>query len=675
MTGHRLTLVACTACWLAAAGVFAADAGPDVQITIDAARPGAEVNPHMYGIFFEEINHGGDGGLYAELIRNRSFEDANVPEGMELRDGFAVVEKCRDRIPWQGAKEPLPGWIAVARGGGRAALHRDATKPLKAAQTHGLRMEIERAGDGALAGAANTGYWGIATQQGAKYDLSLHVRAADGFRGTLRAALEDARGNPVSSTVAFSKLGAEWQKLEGTLQAGATRSDARLALYADAPGTLWLDVVSLFPQETFLRRKNGLRPDLAQMLKDLQPGFLRFPGGCITEGLTLEQGFQWKKTVGEIAERPGVWNSMWGYRRTDGLGYHEYLQLAEDIGATPIFCLNMGIACTIHSRGIECPPADVPRYLQDALDAIAYANDPSTTAFGALRAKHGHAQPFGMKYVNVGNELNCATYTERYSLFYRAIKAQFPAVQTIAYGAVGRPRAPVEMKDLHDYRNEDWFLKNVDRFDAYDRSGPKIACMEIAAHARPHHTLYNALLEAAYMLGLERNADVVRLVSYAPLFLNVNHPNAWKPDLIHFDNRRACGTPSYYAQQLFMHHRPDVVLPAAIAGRDAAGVYVIAGKDRTGGEVIVKLVNLTGRERSVEVLLIGDDARGAKGDEAPVKEIVLTSGDKLDTNTLEQPTKVAPVGRQFQARGAAVARQVPPYSLTVWRWPMQKGNP
>lgn len=629
----------------------------DATVTVDLKRDGVEVNPHMYGIFFEEINHAGDGGLYAELVRNRSFEDCNVPEGMVLENGFAVA-KCRDRIPWP-PKEPVPGWIVVGKDGSAANMALDKSRLLNRSQVTSLRLAIGKAGKTNPAGIANTGYWGMAFRAGASYLLSLHACSDAAFEGSLSAVLEDGDGKPLSDPLLLGTPGAEWKKLSGMLTAKGTTAQGRLALYGDAPGALWLDVVSLFPQDTWGQRPNGLRADLVQLLKDLKPGFIRFPGGCVTEGLTLEQGFAWKKTIGDIAERPGVWNAMWGYRRTDGLGYHELLQLAEDTGATALFCNNMGIACTIHTQGgVPCPPEQIRQYVDDTVDAIEYALGGPDTRWGAVRAKNGHPAPFDLKYVNIGNELNSREYTERYPAFHNAVKAKFPNVVTIAYAPVGRPKAPVEIKDLHDYRDDAWFLKNLNRFDDHDRKGPKLANMELAVRNRTNHTLHNALLEAAYMLGLERNADLVRLVSYAPLFLNVKDAR-WVPDLIHFDNHRSFGTPSYYAQMLFMHHRPDVTLPTSVEA--AEQLYALAGKDRQRGEVILKIVNL-GDERVVRIALNGATEVGETG-----TEIVLTSASDLDQNTFETPRKVAPVTREIQLEGPAFSSRVAARSMTVFR--------
>lgn len=641
--------------WIACLVALSLSARSQTRVEVDAAAEGPEVNPHMYGIFFEELGHSGDGGLYAELVRNRSFEDCNVPEGMTFSNGFAVA-RCRDKIPWP-PKEPVPGWIVVKKAAGAAAMQLDKSVPLNAAQQTSLRLEIQSAGGG----VANTGYWGMSFKEDAAYHLNFFARCD--FKGVMTAVLEDRDGNAVSPEVTLAGPGREWKRLSATLTARSTTYDGRLALYAGAPGTVWIDVVSLFPADTFNGRSNGLRPDLAQMLKDLRPGFLRFPGGCVTEGLTLEQGHAWKKTIGDIAERPGVWNAMWGYRRTDGIGMLELLQLAEDIGAVSLFCNNMGIACTIHTAGgVPCRADQLPSYVADTVDAISYAVDPATTPWGALRAKHGHPAPFALPYVNIGNELNSREYTERYPAFYQAVKAKYPGITAIAYAPVGRPKAVVEIKDVHDYRDEKWFLENLRRFDSADRHGPKVSNMELACRGPLNHTLRAALLESAYMLGLERNADVVRLVSYAPLLSNVRHEGAWKPVLIYFDNHRAYGTPSYYAQMLFMHHRPDVVLSTKVGGTAGDGLVALAGRDRKTGEIVVKIVNLTDEDRPVELAI-----RNAGALQDSATEWLLTSADPKAQNSFEQPRNVVPVERQIRTGGTALARTVPRQSFTVLR--------
>ncbi len=661
-TGFRVALDVPTAQWITtgAAPPTGSNTSASATVEIDAAAETANVNPHMYGIFFEEINHAGDGGLYGELVRNRSFEDCNVPEGMKLEGGFAVA-KCRDKIPWP-PKEPVPGWIMANKQGASSAMLLDKEKVLNSAQATSLRWEITAATKEHPAGIANTGYWDMAFTDGETCDLNLFACAAPGFAGALTAVLEARDGTAISNTASVRDIGGDWKQFHFTLPAKSTRHDARLALYSDAPGTIWLDVVSLFSRETYNGRPNGFRADLLRMLKDLRPGFVRFPGGCVTEGLTLEQGHAWKKTIGDIADRPGVWNAMWGYRRTDGLGMLEFLQLAEDIGATALFCNNMGIACTIHTPGgVPCPTDQIQSYVDDTVDAISYAIDPPTTKWGALRAAHGHPEPFRLDYVNIGNELNSREYTERYPAFYQAVKDRYPAITTIAYAPVGKPKAPVEIKDLHDYRDEAWFRANMNRFDQHDRQGPRLATMEFSVRNRNTHTLHNALLEAAYMIGLERNADLIRLVAYAPLFMNTNDKR-WEPDLIHFDNHRVYGTPSYYTQQLFMHHRPDAVLATRVdAGKDP-DFFVLAGRDKTHSEIVIKIVNLGNAEKPVN-LSISNAGALSQG----VAEWVLTSPDPLDKNSFETPAKVAPATKVSKIDGNSFVRIVPPHSFTVLR--------
>lgn len=626
-------------------------------ISVDCSQPGPRVNPHMYGIFFEELNHSGEGGLYAELIRNRSFEDGNLPEGMQLIDGFAMTAPNRKKIAWPPTKDEIPGWTPIKHTGADFDIALDTEKPLNQAQKHSLKISIRRG----TAGIANTGFWGIALKARETYNLSLYARSGAGFKGRMLAALEDEKGKPLSKPAPITGIGPEWKKLTGKLVADTTYNNARLALYVDSPGSVWLDVVSLFPRHTYGERPNGLRADLVEMLKDLRPGFMRFPGGCITEGLTLEQGYHWKDTIGDIAQRPGVWNSMWGYRRTDGLGFHELLQLCEDTSAAPMFCLNVGVACTIHSPGISAPMSDMKKYVDDAVDAISYANDPPTQNWGKLRAKNGHPKPFVIKYVNIGNELRGEAYSERYPLFYARIKARYPDVLTIAYAGIGsNTKTPIEILDIHDYRDDAWFLSRMNQWDSYDRT-KRISCTELAVRNHTNHTLHNALLEAAYLIGMERNADVVRAVSYAPLFLNTNHPSPWEPDLIHFNNHQVFGTPSYYVQKLFMTNRPDVVLKTEVQAAPQT-VYALAGKDEKNNEIVVKAVNLAGTEQPVTIDLKGITRLGAKA-----VATVLTSGDEMDRNSFAEPTKVSPVTRTISVAGPSFTYTLQKHSMTVIR--------
>ena len=496
-------------------------------LTVNVAQPGPKVSPLLYGIFFEEINHAGDGGIYAELVRNRGFEDSDTPQAWSLVEGGSRL--------------------------GRMSLVTD--QPLNDKTPHSLRLEIGQAGEGRV-GAANEGYWGISVTKGAEYELSLFARGDERFRGPLTVSLEHAAGG-VYAEERIASLSGAWQRYTCTLTAKATDPGARLVIAADSPGTVWLDVVSLFPKATWKNRPNGLRADLTQMLADLKPSFVRFPGGCFVEGDQLANAFRWKNTIGDLAERPGHSN-LWGYRSTDGLGYHEYLQLCEDIGAEPLFVINCGMA-----HGGNVPLDQLDPWVQDALDAIEYANGPADSQWGALRAAQGHPKPFGLKYLEIGNENGGPEYEERYVRFYDAIKQRYPELQLIADVRV--TSRPMDIVDEHYYSNPEFFASRAHAYDRADRKGPRIYVGEYAVTQQcGQGNLRAALGEAAFMTGLERNSDAVVMASYAPLFVNVNN-RAWNPDAICLNSSACYGTPSYHVQRLFSENRGEVVLPSTIA--------------------------------------------------------------------------------------------------------------
>ncbi|MBC7288898.1 MAG: hypothetical protein H5T86_12850, partial [Armatimonadetes bacterium] len=508
------------------------------EITINAAEPGHRISPRLWGIFFEEINHAGDGGLYAELLRNRDFEDGTPPHA----------------------------WTLIQTMGARGRMAIDDSMPLNQHTPHSLRLEIIRLGGGRV-GVANSGYWGIPVRKGGRYLLSFFARA-EGFRGKLTASLENL--GAVYARAEASGVSRQWKRFTCTLLCSGDDPAAQLVLSATTPGKVWLDVVSLFPEDTFKHRPNGLRADLAKMLCDLRPSFCRFPGGCFVEGDKLANAFRWKLTIGPIWERPGHWN-LWGYRSTDGLGFHEYLQMCEDLGAEPLFVINCGMS---HTDFV--PLNKMQEWVQDALDAIEYANGPCDSKWGALRAAAGHPEPFGLRMVEIGNENGGPAYEERYALFYDAIKAHYPDILLVANVPVSS--RPVDILDEHFYSSPDWFASQARRYDAYRRDGPKIFVGEYACtQGCGQGNLRAALGEAAFMTGIERNSDVVIMAAYAPLFVNVND-RRWNPDLINFDATRCYGTPSYYVQQMFSLNRGDVVLPATVQVPPIAGRReIIAG--------------------------------------------------------------------------------------------------
>jgi len=495
-------------------------------LKVDLSKPGAKISPMLYGIFFEEINHAGDGGLYAEMIRNRSLEDARTPEG----------------------------WSLLTENGAEGTISVDSAQPLNVRNPHALRLDIARARPGRV-GVANTGHWGISIARGRRYRLTLYARRSKDFSGPASVSLESGTGR-VYARKTIKGLAEDWKRFTRFLTSDGDDPSARLVISTSSPGTIWLDMVSLFPQDTWKRRPNGLRPDLAKMLSDLKPSFVRFPGGCFVEGDILENAFRWKNTIGDIVTRPGHWN-LWGYRSTDGLGYHEYLQMCEDLGAKPLFVINCGM-----SHGGNVPMDQLESWVQDALDAIEYANGPTTSQWGALRSQNGHPAPFGLKYMEIGNENGGPAYEERYARFYDAIKARYPEIQLIANVPVAS--RPMDILDEHYYASPERFASQAHRYDSYHRKSPQIYVGEYACTQNcGQGNLRAALGEAAFMTGIERNPDIVAMASYAPLFVHV-HDRKWNPDAIAFDSSRCYGTPSYWVQQLFSLNRGDIVLPTQL---------------------------------------------------------------------------------------------------------------
>jgi alpha-L-arabinofuranosidase len=544
------------------------------KLIIDANRPGHAISPTLYGIFFEDINCSADGGLYGELVRNRNFEDAATPDY----------------------------WSAVNSGVAEVTTRVDSTLPVSSKNLHSLEVRVAKLGSG-RAGVANEGFWGIPVMQGEAYELSFFARGEPGFKGPLVCSIE-SRDGVVYAEAKVNTLTSEWNRYRFSLLASKTDPKARLVIATSIAGTFWLDMVSLFPEATWNHRPNGLRSDLAEMLVGLKPSFVRFPGGCWVEGDTMSLAYRWKQTINDPAERRTQHN-IWQYEATHGIGYHEYLHLCEDLHAEPLFVINCGMS---HKENV--PLDKMPEFVQDALDAIEYANGPATSTWGAIRTRNGHAEPFNLKYMEIGNENGGAAYQERYALFYDAIKAKYPEMHLVVNEWGGRPaNRPVEVVDEHYYSSPEFFMKNADKYDSYDRQGGKVYVGEYAVtQGCGQGNLRAAIGEAAFMTGLERNSDVVLMASYAPLFANVNYKK-WNPDLINFDGSRAYGLPSYYVQKMFSQNRGDVVLPIKldspeVAPRPRAGAIGV-GTWRTEAEF--KDIKVTRRS---ETLLDCDFARG-----------------------------------------------------------------
>ena len=549
----------------------------EATLTIEADKPGHPISPTLYGIFFEDINCSADGGLYAELVRNRNFEEGDRPEY----------------------------WSVISSGVAQVVAKVDSSLPISAKNLHSLMVRVMKPGSG-RAGVANEGYWGIPVVQGRSYELSFFARGETGFKGPLVCSIE-SRDGVIYAEAKLNSLSPEWNHLHFSLIARNTDPKARLVIATTHPGTFWLDMVSLFPRETWLQRTNGLRPDLAEMLAGLKPSFMRFPGGCWVEGDTMSQAYRWKQTINDPSERHTQHN-IWQYEATHGIGYHEYLQLCEDLHAESLFVINCGMA---HKDRV--PLDKMSEFVQDALDAIEYANGPPTSTWGAVRARNGHAEPFRLKYMEIGNENGGRAYQERYALFYDAIKAKYPEMHLIADEWGGRPDSrPIEIVDEHYYSSPEFFMQNADKYDTYSRQGRKVYVGEYAVtQGCGQGNLRAAVGEAAFMTGLERNSDVVLMASYAPLFANVNYKK-WNPDLINFDGSRVYGLPSYYVQKMFSENRGEVVLPLTVEAPEAAthprSGAIGVGTWRTEAEF--KDIKVT---RDNEPLFRCDFAKGTEG--------------------------------------------------------------
>jgi len=493
-----------------------------IELKFDLNNRGDLVTEDHYGIFYEEINHAGDGGLYAELVRNRSFEED---------------------------MSKLIGWSSV----GNAEMSLTTDKLLNAVQLRALKVNLKSDN----AGVRNEGYWGINVVNGREYDLSFWFRAEDSYDGNIVAELQNGNGQNLGRATISVKATQEWQKYTAKITATGSDAQGYLALKGDKKGVIFLDVVSLFPP-TFKGRKNGCRPDLAQMLADMHPRFMRFPGGCYIEGSWGDgqtNRFEWKKTIGPIEERPGHMNRNWDYKVTDGQGYHEYLELAEDLGANAMFVVNMGIG---HDWRVD--ENDIDPFIQEALDAIEYANGSTDTYYGRLRAQNGHPEPFNLKYLEIGNEqefmLNRNDYMKRYMQFYHAIKTRWPNLHLIADSYLFDDiTEPVELKDEHYYESPDFFISQYGRYDNQSKSTTHIYVGEYAV-TKDYGTLGNmnaAIGEAVFMQGCENNSEAVTMMSYAPIFTHEDNFN-WRPDMIRFNSSMSYGTPSYHVQKMFSNN-------------------------------------------------------------------------------------------------------------------------
>lgn len=636
-----------------------------LELEVNAANSITKIQPTMYGIFFEDINFAADGGLYAEMVKNRSFEF---------------------ETPLMGWKQPNTRIHSLNQNSGIAVTINTSENK---ANKNFVRITIN---DDTGYEIINEGFRGMGIKKDALYDLSFKAANQNGSVKKIIFQLVD-KDKKILAETSVVPNSAEWKSYSAQLSAKFTEYKAALKISFEGTGTIDLDMISLFPKETWKNRKGGLRKDIVQLLHDLKPGFLRFPGGCIVEGRTLAQRYQWKKTVGDVENRELLinrWNTEFAHKSTPdyfqsfGLGFFEYFQLSEHLGAEPLPILSCGIACQFNT-GELVPIAELDPYVQDALDLIEFANGPVTSKWGKLRADMGHPQPFNLKMIGVGNEQWGYQYVERFKVFQAALKAKHPEIILVSgtgpfpdgphfdYAKAEMKKLNVELLDEHYYKDSKWFRENAKRYDSYDRNGPKIFAGEYAAQsvgpASPENknTWETAFSEAAFMTGLERNADLVTLTSYAPLLA---HADAWQwaPDLIWFNNLEAYGSANYYVQKLFSNNKGTDLIAITHKGEPVAGqsdLFASAVTDEKTRQLIVKIINAAAKPQATSINVSGAKLKGAG------KIIHLSSPNLSDENSFSSPKNIFPSENKFSTKGNKFNIELPAYSVTVLQLDMK----
>ena len=615
---------------LAAAYCAVAQPNPAV-LTIQLDKPISKVSPTLYGLMTEEINYSYDGGLYAEMVRNRTFQSN-----------------------WSGVLY----WYLVENGNAQAKMQADrATGPSEALNTS-LRLDVSQADEQNQAGVLNGGYWGMALEPNTTYKGSFYAKADSDALSTVTARLISSRDGRVLASTSVSGITTAWKQHEFTLKTGGIQpsSSNYLVLTVAHAGTLWLNLVSLFPP-TYHNRANGNRIDIMEKLAAMHPAFLRFPGGNYLEGDHIADRFDWKKTIGPLLDRP-THESPWRYHSSDGMGLLEFLQWCEDLNMQPVLAVYAGYS--LQQEHVN-PGPDLEPYVQDALDEIEYVTGGSETKWGAVRAKNGHAQPFKLTYVEIGNEDQfdrSGSYDSRYEQFYKAIKAKYPDLQIIATTPVKSIRPDVI--DDHYYRRATDFFRDTTHYDQTDRSGPKIFVGEWATReGAPTPNFGAALGDAAWMTGMERNSDIIVMASYAPLLVNVNPGGMqWETDLIGYDAMRSYGSPAYYAQVIFGTYVGDARLASTLENGGPKLFYSVT-KDTRRNRVYVKLVNAASTPQRIDLKFTGATL------EKTGKVVMLKASNTEATNTLDSPSNIVPVDTPLQNVGSDLHYTAPAYSIQV----------
>ena len=633
------------------------------ELVIQTKKLGAEIQPTMYGLFFEDINYGADGGLYAELVKNRSFE---FPQNLMGWKTFGHVTLKDD-----GPFERNPHYVRLAYPG------------------H----------DHKRTGLENEGFFGIGVKAGEEYRFSVWARLPEGSSSE-KIRVEIVKPSTSAENHAFASQeltidSKEWKKYQVILKPKLTEDKSILRIFLASKGTIDLEHVSLFPVDTWKGHENGLRKDLAQALYDIKPGVFRFPGGCIVEGTDLNTRYDWKKTVGPVENRPlneNRWHYTFqnrffpDYYQSYGMGFYEFFLLSEEIGSEPLPVLSCGLACQFQNSDPHAHVAvcDLDSYIQDALDLIEFANGAVTTKWGKVRADMGHPAPFNLKFIGIGNEQWGSEYPERLEPFMKAIRKAHPEIKII--GSSGpdsegkqfeylwpeMKRLKADLVDEHFYRPESWFLSQGARYDNYDRKGPKVFAGEYACHGKGKKwNHFNAsLLEAAFMTGLERNADIVHMATYAPLFAHVEGWQ-WRPDMIWFDNLKSVRSVSYYVQQLYAHNKGTNVVPLTMNNKPVTGaegqkgLFASAVWDKDSQSYIVKVVNTSNEAQPLSLTFAGMKKKEVLSKGVCIK---LQSTDPDKDNTLDNPQAIVPVQTEVSAMGNAFDTQIEPKTFAIYKF-------
>ncbi len=631
------------------------------ELVIQAGKPGAEIQPTMYGLFFEDINYAADGGLYAELVKNRSFE---FPQHFMGWKTFGKVSLKDD-----GPFERNPHYVRLAYAG----------HPHK--QT----------------GLDNEGFFGIGIKKGAEYRFSVWARVAEGETpAKIRVELADTKSMNEQQAFATADVtvdSKEWKKYQVILKPEVTNPKAILRIFLASRQTVDLEHISLFPVDTWQGHENGLRKDLVQALADIKPGVFRFPGGCIVEGTDIASRYDWKKSVGMVENRPlneNRWQYTFPHRffpdyyQSYGLGFYEFFQLSEEIGAEPLPVLSCGLACQFQNPNMDAhvPLCDLESYIQDALDLIEFANGAVDTPWGKIRADMGHPAPFNLKLIGIGNEQWGKEYPEHLEPFVKAIRKKYPDIKIVGSSGPDSEGEQFdylwpEMKSLkadlvdeHFYRPEAWFLSQGARYDNYDRKGPKVFAGEYACHGKGKkwNHFHASLLEVAFMTGLERNADIVHMATYAPLFAHVEGWQ-WRPDMIWFDNLNSVCTVSYYVQQLFATHKGTNVLSLTMNKKPVTGaegqngLFASAVCDKNKNEIIVKVVNTSGKKQSLSLIFNGLKKKEVLSGARCIK---LSSTGMDKDNTIENPLAIIPQETSLDVNGHTLNVDLEPVTFAVY---------